>query len=318
MFASLLKFRILGASLSAAALVLALSATAAPPANAAQPKQKSFSSPDEAAAALVEAARSGDKKSLLAVLGPEAPKLGSGDPMQAKYERDRFVAAYEEKHELVKQGDARVTLVIGKNDWPLPIPLVKADEGWKFDTPAGREEIINRRIGQNELNAIQVLLAVMDAQREYAAADRDGDGLLEYAQKFRSSKGKRDGLYWPAKEGEPLSPLGDLLAADPRGKGYTDATGGPKPYWGYYYRILQGQGKDAPGGAYDYVVKGSMIGGFAVLAYPAKYGTSGVMSFMINHDGVVYEKNLGKDTAQTAGKLSKFNPGEGWKQVAKQ
>ena len=316
MFASLLKFRIFGAPLSAAVLALALAAVMQP-ATAAQPKQKSFSSPDEAAAALVEAARSGDKKALLAVLGPEAPKLGSGDAVQAKGERERFVAAYQEKHELVKDGDARATLVVGRNDWPLPIPLVKAGDGWRFDTAAGREEILNRRIGQNELYTIQVLLAIADAQREYAATDRDGDGLLEYAQKFRSSQGKMDGLYWPAKQGEPPSPLGDLIAKAVR-EGYSSKSDKPQPYWGYYYRLLKAQGKDAPGGAYDYMAKGSMIGGFAILAYPAKYGASGVMSFMVSHDGLVYEKDLGKDTPQAAVKLNKFNPGAGWKQVAKQ
>lgn len=317
MFASLLKFRIFGAPLGAAALALVLALAPATQAAAAQPKQKSFSSPDEAATALVEAAKSHDRNALLAVLGPEATKLGSGDPVQSKREREQFVAAYQEKHELVKEGDTRATLVVGKNDWPLPIPLVKADDGWKFDTAAGREELLNRRIGQNELYAIQVLLAIGDAQREYAAADRDGDGLLEYAQKFWSSKGKKDGLHWPAKEGEPRSPLGEL-AADATQRGYAGKGKGPRPYWGYYYRILKAQGKDAPGGAYDYMAKGSMIGGFAVLAYPAKYGASGVMSFMVNHDGVVYEKDLGRDTPQAAVKLNKFNPGEGWKQVEKQ
>ncbi|HEX9179794.1 MAG TPA: DUF2950 domain-containing protein [Burkholderiales bacterium] len=317
MFASLLKFRIFGVPLSVAALALALALAPATQTGAAQPKQKSFRSPDEAVTALVEAAKSHDRGALLAVLGPEAKKLGSGDPVQSKREREQFVAAYQEKHELVKEGDTRATLMVGKNDWPLPIPLVKADDGWRFDTAAGREELINRRIGQNELYAIQVLLAVADAQREYAAADRDGDGLLEYAQQFGSSKGKKDGLYWQTKEGEPPSPLGEL-AADATQRGYTGKGKGPRPYWGYYYRIIKGQGKDAPGGAYDYVAKGSMIGGFAVLAYPAKYGSSGVMSFIVNHDGVVYEKDLGKDTLQAAGKLNKFNPGEGWKQVAKQ
>ncbi|HET9702087.1 MAG TPA: DUF2950 domain-containing protein [Burkholderiales bacterium] len=316
MFAFPLKFRILRALLSAAVMALAV-AGVMQPATAAQPKQKSFGSPDEAVTALVEAAKAGDPKALEAVLGPEGKKLGSGDPVQAKREREQFVAAYQEKHELVKDGDARATLVIGKNDWPLPIPLVKAGEGWKFDTAAGREEILNRRIGQNELYTIQVLLAIADAQRDYASADRDGDGLLEYAQNFRSGKGKRDGLYWPVKEGEPPSPLGTLAANAVR-EGYSGKTVNPKPYWGYYYRILKAQGKDAPGGAYDYMAKGSMIGGFAIVAYPANYGASGVMSFMVSHDGVVYEKDLGKDTPQAAVKLNKFNPGEGWKQVAKQ
>jgi hypothetical protein len=318
MIASNLKIRIFAAHLGAATLALALALSAATqPAAAAQPKQKSFGTPEEAASALVEAARSSDKNALIPVLGPEVKKLGSGDPAQARRERELFVAAYQEKHELVKEGDNKVTLVIGKNDWPLPIPLVKADDGWKFDTAAGAEELLNRRIGQNELHTIQVLLAIADAQREYAAVDRDGDGLLEYAQKFGSSKGKKDGLYWPTREGEAPSPLGELAAGAVR-EGYSAKGSGPKPYWGYYYRILKAQGKDAPGGAYDYVARGSMIGGFAVLAYPAKYGNSGVMSFIVNHDGLVYEKDLGRDTPHAAGKLNKFNPGEGWKRVAKQ
>ncbi|HSD61887.1 MAG TPA: DUF2950 domain-containing protein [Burkholderiales bacterium] len=316
MFASYLKFRIFGVPLSAAVLALALVASTAAPATAAQPKQKSFSSPDEAAAALVAAAQSGDKKNLLAVLGPEATKLGSGDPVQAKHEREQFVAAYQEKHEVVKEGDGRATLVVGKNDWPLPIPLVKAGDGWQFDTAAGREEILNRRIGQNELYTIQVLLALVDAQREYAAVDRNGDGLLEYAQKFVSSKGKKDGLYWPVSEGEPPSPMGDLVANAVQ-EGYSRKGGKPAPYWGYYYRLLTAQGKDAPGGAYSYLAKGKMFGGFAIVAYPAKYGGSGVMSFMVSHDGVVYQKDLGPGTAQTAVKMSTFNPDASWKRVAK-
>ncbi|HEX6829669.1 MAG TPA: DUF2950 domain-containing protein [Burkholderiales bacterium] len=317
MFASLLNYRILSLPVGAAALSLVLTLSmAAGPAAAAEPKQKSFNSPDEAVTALVEAAKSGDMKALGAVLGPEVKKLGSGDLAQSKREREQFVAAYEAKHEVVKDGDARATLVVGKNDWPLPIPLVKAGDAWHFDTAAGREEILNRRIGQNELNTIQVLLAIVDAEREYATVDRNGDGLVEYAQKFTSSKGKKDGLYWPAKEGEPASPLGDLAAKAVR-EGYSGKSDKPKPYWGYYYRILKGQGKDAPGGAYDYVVRGGMFGGFAVIAYPANYGASGVMSFLVNHDGVVYQKDLGTATAQAATKLTKFNPDSTWQKVAK-
>lgn len=317
MFASILKFRIFGVPLSAALLALAFAlSAAAPPAAGAQPKQKAFASPDEATAALVAAAQSGDQKLLDDVLGPERKKLGSGDPAQAKREREQFVAAYQEKHELVKQGDDRATLVVGKNDWPLPIPLVKAGDAWRFDTAAGREEIVNRRIGQNELYTIQVLLALVDAQREYAAVDRNGDGLLEYAQKFASSKGKKDGLYWRVNEGEPPSPMGDLVAKAVQ-EGYSRKSGKPTPYWGYYYRILTGQGKDAPGGAYSYLAKGKMFGGFAIVAYPAKYGGSGVMSFVVSHDGVVYQKDLGPATSQAATKMTTFNPDGSWKQVAK-
>ena len=288
-------------------------------AQAAQPAaQKTFASADAAVTALVDAARKDDKAALSAIFGPAAKSLASGDAVQEKSERARFVAAYDEKHALKADGDARATLVIGKGDWPFPVPLVKAGDGWKFDTAAGREELLNRRIGRNELNTIQALQAIADAQREYAAEDRDGDGVREYAQKFHSGAGRRDGLYWPAKAGEPQSPLGPFAANAVR-EGYkgAGAEGKPAPYWGYYFRILKAQGKDAPGGRYSYLAKGkNMIGGFAVIAYPAQYAASGVMSFMISHDGVVYEKNLGPKTAQQAAAMTEFNPGEGWKKSA--
>lgn len=282
---------------------------------AAQPAaQKTFASADAAVAALVEAARKDDKAAIDAIFGPAAKSLGSGDAVQEKTERANFVAAYDEKHELKLEGDARATLILGKSGWPFAVPLVKAGDSWKFDTAAGKEELLNRRIGRNELRTIQVLQAIADAQREYAAEDRDGDGVREYAQTFRSSAGKRDGLYWPARAGEPQSPLGPFAANAVR-EGYkgAGAAGKPTPYWGYYFRILKAQGKDAPGGKYGYLAKGrNMIGGFAVIAYPAQYAASGVMSFMISHDGVVYEKNLGPKTAQIAAAMSEFNPGEGW------
>jgi len=315
MFVSLLNSRILGFPIAAALVLMLAVFTIAPPAAAAQPKQKSFSSPDEAVSALVAAAQAEDVKMLDAVLGPDRKKLGSGDAVQAKQERERFVAAYQEKHEVVKEGDDRATLVVGKNDWPLPIPLVKEGDGWRFDTAAGREELLNRRIGKNELDTIQVLLALGDAQREYASADRDGDGLIEYAQKFGSDKGKKNGLYWPTKEGEAESPLGALVAKAMQ-EGYRKEGSKPVPYHGYHYRILKAQGKDAPGGAYSYLAKGKMIGGFAFLAYPTEYGSSGVMTFMVNHDGVVYQKDLGADTAKTAVKVDKFNPDPSWEKAS--
>jgi hypothetical protein len=193
---------------------------------------------------------------------------------------------------------------------------VKRGEKWSFDTRKGKEELINRRIGRNELNTIQVCLAYVDAQREYALKDRDGDGLVEYAQEFRSDRGKKNGLYWDVKAGEAQSPLGPLFAAA-REKGYSPkaAGGKPVPYHGYYYRILTGQGKNAPGGAYDYVVKGNMIGGFALVAYPAQYGSSGVMTFIVNHDGVVYQKDLGKSTEKSAVAMKLFNPDQTWKRA---
>jgi hypothetical protein len=219
-------------------------------------------------------------------------------------------------NKLEKETDKKVTLVVGTHDWPFPVPIVKKGETWVFDTMAGKEELLNRRIGRNELNTIKVCLAYVDAQREYALKDRDGDGLLEYAQKFRSTAGKKDGLYWQAKEGEEQSPLGDLAARAVK-EGYTSKKPGdnPVPYHGYFYKILKAQGKNAPGGAYDYVVKGSMIGGFALVAYPAEYGNSGVMTFIVNHDAVVYEKDLGKDTAKIASTMTKYDPDKSWKKA---
>jgi hypothetical protein len=194
--------------------------------------------------------------------------------------------------------------------------VVKKGQSWVFDTEKGRQEILNRRIGENELNTIQTCLAFVDAQREYAIKDRDRNGLLEYAQKFLSDPGKKNGLYWQAKAGEPQSPLGPL-AARARSEGYQgkQAGGGPVPYHGYYYRILTAQGKNAPGGAYSYLVKGKMIGGFALVAYPAEYGNSGVMTFIVNHDGKVFQKNLGKNTAATAKGMKEYDPDKSWEEV---
>jgi hypothetical protein len=197
----------------------------------------------------------------------------------------------------------------------MPIPLVKSPAGWRFDTPQGEKEILARRIGRNELSAIQVCLAIVDAAHEYAALDVDRDGIPEYAPQFVSTPGKHDGLYWQTKADEPLSPLGPLLAAA-TSEGYTNSLSRPlAPYHGYFYRILTKQGKDAPGGARDYLFKGHMIGGFAVIAYPARYGVSGIMSFLINQDGVVYEQNLGKNTTAIASKMTTFNPDASWRQV---
>lgn len=278
------------------------------PAHAAQ---KTYATPEAAIAALVDAARSGSSKKMQAVFGPEAKQLGSGDAVMAKRERERFVLAYEEKHSIRMQGDSRITLVLGSNEWPFPVPLVKNANGWRFDTLGGKEEIIDRRIGRNELYTIQVLLAMVDAQREYAAQDRDGDGVREYAQKFSSSPGKQDGLYWPTRTGETPSPLGALAAHAVR-EGYAGKSSTPAPYWGYYYRILNGQGSRAKGGAYSYLVKQDMIGGFAILAYPAQYGASGIKSFIVNHDGQVYEKDLGSDTPKQAAAMHTFNPDDAW------
>jgi hypothetical protein len=285
----------------------------APMALAAAP-QKSFVSPEAGITALVEAVKSDDQPVLLALLGPHGGKLiSSGDAVADRQSREAFLKAYGEANKLVLEGDQHATLVIGKDEWPMPIPLVKSKDGWRFDTRQGEKEILTRRIGRNELAAIKVCLAIVDAEREYAALDLDGDGIPEYAPKFVSAPGKRDGLYWPTKADERLSPLGPLLAAATK-EGYTGSDSRPfAPYHGYFYRILARQGKDAPGGAYDYFVKGKMIGGLAVIAYRARYEASGVMSFIVNHDGVVYEKDLGKNTAALASKITIYNPDASWK-----
>ncbi len=282
---------------------------------AAAPQQKTFSSAEEAVKAAMAAAKNNDDKALLVIFGPAAKELiFSGDPVADKQRRAQLLAAYEEKNHLATEGEKTV-LIIGKQDWPFPIPIVKKGKGWIFDTEKGRQEILNRRVGENELFTIQACLAIADAEREYALKDRDKNGLLEYAQKFASDPGKRDGLYWETKAGEAESPLGPMVA-QARSEGYQGKPSGrPVPYHGYYYRILTAQGKNAPGGAYSYLVKGKMIGGFAVVAYPAEYGNSGVMTFMVNHEGKVFEKNLGKNTAAIARGMKTYNPDSTWKEA---
>jgi len=299
-------------AMAAAFIVLVISA----PSQAETVKQRTFASPEEAVKAFVEALKSNDAKAVEAILGPGSRDLvSSGDPVADGAVREKFLRRYGEKNKL-EVTETKAVLNLGNDDWPFAIPIAKKDALWRFDAKAGREEILARRIGQNELSAIQVCLAYVDAQREYALKDRDRDALLEYAQKFRSDPGKKNGLYWDVKEGEGQSPMGSLFAAAQE-KGYSaKAAGGkPIPYYGYYYRILKGQGKNAPGGAYDYMVKGNMIGGFALVAYPAKYASSGVMTFIVNYDGVVYQKDLGKNTEKAAQAMKLFNPDSTWKKV---
>lgn len=279
--------------------------------------QKTFSSPEKAVEAMVDAVKVDDIQSLLAIFGPGSRHIIlSGDPVEDKKGREWFVKHYEEKNRL-EEASGKVTLHVGSDEWPFPIPIVKAGNGWRFDTGAGEQEILARRVGGNELKAIQVCLAYVDAQREYAMKKaRQGEGLLEYAQKFVSTPGKQDGLYWEAGEGQEQSPIGPLFAAA-RDQGYSGKPLGeePEPYHGYFYRILTAQGKNAPGGAQDYVVGGKMIGGFALIAYPAHYGASGVMTFIVNHDGVVYQKKLGKDTKKAAQAMKAFDPDKTWTRV---
>jgi hypothetical protein len=279
-------------------------------------KQKGFATPEEAVKAFAAAMASNDEKELLSIFGMAGKELiSSGDPVLDQQRRDAFMADYNRKNQLAQEGP-RMVLKVGEKDWPFPFPLVKKGGQWFFDTKAGKEEILNRRIGENELSTVQTLLAIVDAQREYAMNDRDNDGIREYAEKFGSDPGKRNGLYWETQPGEEPSPLGELVAGA-RAEGYrkSGSKQGPIPFHGYYFRMLAKQGKHASGGAFDYVVKKNMIGGFAVIAYPAAYGSSGVMTFMVNHEGVVYEKDFGRNTAKTATAMMSFDPDTTWKRV---
>jgi Protein of unknown function (DUF2950) len=275
----------------------------------AAPAQKRFASMDEAVNALVGAVRSADRKALVEILGRQGnPLVWSGDDVADRAAFQRFTTAYDRAHRL-EGGGGKVVLYVGDDDFPFPIPLVPDGPRWRWDTDAGDDELLNRRIGQNELSVIQVCLAYVDAQRDYYSQSK---GLLEYAQRLESTKGKHDGLYWETRPGEPESPLGPLVAKA-RAAGYPlPPRGGPVPYHGYFYRILFAQGPDAPGGAYDFVVRGHMIGGFALVAYPASYGVSGIMTFIVNQDGVVHQKDLGPKTAQLAIAMKTYNPDRTW------
>jgi hypothetical protein len=277
--------------------------------------QKAFATPDEAVAALVAAVKADDIQALRDVLGNARGALSSGDKVADRAAASAFVAEYDAKHAVTVDGD-KASLVIGKDDFPFAFPLVKDGAGWRFDTAAGIEELNARRIGENELTTIQVLQAIVDAQRDYASEDRDGDGVVAYARRIISSPGKRDGLYWKTKPGEAPSPLGELIAqasAEGYGKDHSKA---PRPFHGYYFRVLNGQAKIADAPAYNYVVRGRQIGGFGVVAYPAKYGSSGIMTFIVNQDGTVYQADLGPTTSARAGAMTTFDPGKGWTPVA--
>jgi Protein of unknown function (DUF2950) len=292
----------------ALALVLHGAAYAAPSG------QKSFESLDDAVSALIGAFRTQDQKKLVEILGPKGRAvISSGDKVADRAAYERFVAAYDRAHRL-EGGGGKVVLYIGDDNYPVPIPLVPDGPRWFWDTDAGDDEILFRRIGRNELATIQVCLAYVDAQREYYSRSR-GAGLLEYAQRLDSTKGKRDGLYWETAPGEKPSPLGPLVV-EARAAGYTKPEAGKRrPYHGYLYHMLFAQGPAAPGGAYDYLIKGHMIGGFALVAFPASYAVSGITTFIVNHDGVVYQKDLGPNTAKIANAMKAYNPDETWTKV---
>ncbi|MFS8978163.1 DUF2950 domain-containing protein [Cupriavidus necator] len=268
--------------------------------------QKPFDSPEAAMNAFGEAIASNDDNAMKALLGAKFRDL---IPPVGADVRQRFLEAWQVSHAVQPEDDSHARIAVGNDGWTLPVPLVKTSKGWQFDTRAGVDEMRIRRIGRNELAVIQTMLAIYDAQREYARTDHDGDGLLAYAGQLASTAGKQDGLYWPTSDGEPPSPLGAaFLLAGKRNPGQ----GG---YYGYHYKLLTAQGPNAPGGAYNYVVNGKLFGGFAVLAWPVRYGDTGVKSFMVSHDGQVYERDLGPDGAGKAAATKAFDPGPGWTKV---
>lgn len=277
--------------------------------------QEAFASPQEAVNALATAAGNHDTNSMHTIFGPEGRQLVSPDAVQAAEAYQMFVKRLSEKIEMTTNADNSVSLQIGNDAWPFPIPLVNQGGQWHFDTIAGKQEILNRRVGMDELGAIDVCQTYVQAQREYASQDRMGDGVLAYAQSLRSTPGKKDGLYWPAQPDEPLSPLGPLIAAA-RGEGYQHTVRmlneQSAPYHGYYFRILTRQGGHAPGGKYDYIINGRMIAGFALVAWPAEWGNTGVMTFIVNQQGTIYQRNLGPKTGKIASHMKEYDPDSKW------
>jgi hypothetical protein len=300
----------LGVLLGAVACSMAVAATA--PVTTA--RQSTFQSPEQAVDALVAANRNRELKTLLKILGPGAKRvLYSGDRVADDAGRAKFVATYDISHRIEEQGPDKAVLIIGEEQWPMPIPLIHEPNGWRFDTLAGEREILNRRIGRNELNVIEVSRAFVVAQREFARLNSITQRKPEYAQHFMSHAGQHDGLYWPTSAGEPESPLGPLMAQARAGGYATDVPNKkPKPYHGYYYRILKGQGPHAPGGEKGFVIDGHMTEGFGLLAYPAAYGDSGIMTFIVDQDGIVQERNFGPHTATIARHIEVYDPDKAW------
>jgi hypothetical protein len=300
-----------------ALVALALFALAGRNGHAAGAGARAFATPDEAVRALVDTVKAGDLDALLAFFGPEGRELvDTSDPATGRRNRQVFLAAMAEGWTLADKAPGRKELVVGNETWPFPMPLVKTAAGWSFDAAAGREEILNRRIGNNELAVIRILQEYVKAQRTYAAGGHDGKRAGLYARRFGSSPGKQDGLYWPSRRGEARSPLG-VLVAKASEEGYRRRAGeqGPAPFHGYYFRILEGQGKSAKGGAADYVVDGEMSGGFGLVAWPVHYDASGVMTFVVNQDGVAHEKDLGPKTATLAKSITRYDPDSTWSPV---
>ena len=311
--------RLTAAALLALAGFTAIAADAqaqatAPTAKAVQPQHAVFATPEAGVSALLQALRSDDRKALARLFGPGGERVvDSGDAEADRETRKKFVAAYDTQHAIHLDGQTKAVLSVGSDDWPMPIPLVKRGGGWSFDAKQGANELVARRIGHNELDAIQVCRAFIDMQFDYAAVDRDGDGLLEYAGRLVSSPGKHDGLYWPTKAGEPSSPAGPRLAeASPQKlAARTEAT----PFHGYYFRVLSAQGPHAPGGAREYRVGGQLIGGVALIAWPASYLSSGVKTFLCGLSGTVFERDFGAQTTAKVAKINAYDPGPGWMPV---
>jgi hypothetical protein len=289
-------------------------APATPPAPRPPAPPQAFPTPEAGVAALVAAMRADDEARLIRVVGERATSLvRSGDRVADRAARARLVASYDQKNSIERPSPDRAILVVGDNDWPLPIPLLLRGGQWRFDAREGAQEIIDRRVGRNELDTIEALRAVVDAQDDFArTAGRQG-GFRSYARRFFSSPGQRDGLYWPTRDDEPESPLGPLFAQASAG-GYTRRGPGeaPRPFHGYFFRMLESQGPAAPGGALDFVVNGRMIFGFGAIAWPAQYGASGIQTFIVSHNGVVYQRDLGPETARLAAAITAFNPEPGW------
>ncbi|MGB8442630.1 MAG: DUF2950 domain-containing protein [Candidatus Acidiferrales bacterium] len=294
-------------------LILAVLLTSRTSAAQAISGQKTFSSPSEAVKNLMDAARSGDPAQLVPTIGPQAGALiASGDLGAAKQVLANFVKAYNEKHAISSEAQGFEFLQVGKGDWPFPFPIVRDGETWYFDIDRGNEEILDRRVGRNELGAIAVCEGFVQSQKDYAAKGHDGNSHGIYAQQFHSDPGKQNGLYWPVSKGQPESPMGPLVASAALENSSQQSAGDPAPYYGYFYKILTAQGPDAPGGEKSYIVDGKLTGGFALIAYPAKYASSGVMTFIVNQDGIVYQQDLGEQTTDLASKITTYNPDSSW------
>jgi hypothetical protein len=277
--------------------------------------QRDYATPEAAAQDLVDTLATGNHDAIQAVLGPEADQLGSGDPVADADDRKDFVAAARSHYRIAYPEDGIAYMEVGSEDWRLPIPIVKESDGWRFDTPAGVEAIKDLRIGRNELHTIATMRAYVDAQYEYAAQNPTGEPAPQYAQHFRSSEGRKDGLFWPAAPGTPESPLGPLVARASEEGYFKTRSAEPTPYHGYVYRILTAQGAHVPGGAMSYIVNGRMTRGFGLLAYPAAYGKSGIMTFVVNQRGIVYQKDLGDDTPTRGERITAFDPDDSWTPV---